>query len=140
MDMLVDMKRQRAVALEQGDVLLLRLERVEPAQHGHEPLERTAFAHRQQALILGCGGKFVQIGQQLRLGVGEQERQCLEGLHCPASVGCLTPWRCLGLPNKPTSLAPPEQPLPKLKPQELLRSKAFSAYSRCVVGMTKRSS
>jgi hypothetical protein len=33
-----------------------------------------------------------------------------------------------------------EQPLPKVKPQADFGSKAFSAYSRCVVGMTKRSS
>ena len=37
-------------------------------------------------------------------------------------------------------LVPSEQPLPNEKPQPPRTLKAFSAYSRCVEGMTKRSS
>ena len=43
-------------------------------------------------------------------------------------------------PELKTVLSPSEQPLPKLKPHDPLSPNAFSAYSRCVVGMTKRSS
>jgi hypothetical protein len=48
--------------------------------------------------------------------------------------------RFFSLPNRLVSVTPSEQPLPKLKPQPPRTLKAFSAYSRCVVGMTKRSS
>ena len=43
-------------------------------------------------------------------------------------------------PNRLVSLAPSEQPLPNEKPQPPRTSKVFSAYSRCVLGITKRSS
>src|SRR5690606_19098751 len=44
------------------------------------------------------------------------------------------------LPNRLPCDTPPEQPLPNEKPQPPRMSKASSAYSRCEVGMTKRSS
>src|SRR5680860_166277 len=47
--------------------------------------------------------------------------------------------RLLVPPNRLTLLAPSEQPLPNEKPQPPRRSKVFSAYSRCVLGITKRS-
>jgi hypothetical protein len=48
--------------------------------------------------------------------------------------------RFFSLPNRLVSVTPSLQPLPKEKPQPPRTLKAFSAYSRCVVGMTKRSS
>ena len=48
--------------------------------------------------------------------------------------------RFFSLPKRLVSLLPSEQPLPNEKPQLPRTLKVFSAYSRCVLGMTKRSS
>src|SRR5262249_50818441 len=94
----------------------------------------------QQVLAIERCQQQVCMGHQLKLGIGQQDREHFEGQHHGTSTVCLTPCSCLDLPNRPNSLVPLEQPLPKLKPHEFFRSNAFSAYSRWVVGMTKRSS
>src|SRR3546814_7445538 len=43
-------------------------------------------------------------------------------------------------PNTVPADEPPEQPLPNENPHPPFRTKAFSAYLRCVVGITHRSS
>jgi hypothetical protein len=48
--------------------------------------------------------------------------------------------RFFSLPNRLVSVTPSLQPLPNEKPQPPRTLNAFSAYSRWVVGITKRSS
>ena len=109
-------------------------------QLADKPRHGTARTGREQRLPLQLLGQLRTMGDQLCFGIAQQKREYLEGLHQRGSTGCLTPWRCFGRPNSSGPLVPPEQPLLKLKPQEFLRSKASSAYSRWVVGITKRSS
>ena len=95
-----------------------------------------------------CRGEFIDMLLQRGLRVIEQQCQRTQGLrlhgggngfgHDQTSRMAMVR-RFLAL-NSEGALSPSEQPLPKVKPQDPLRSKAFSAYSRWVVGMTKRSS
>ena len=147
--MLEDVQRRGAAAVEQRHVVGLAVQRVCALQRVHECFD-LGQARRadgaflaQQLLHLG------QVAAQRRVGVTEQRCQHAQGLHhrhrgvrgkhdqTSALMGMV---RFLSLPKRLTSVLPSEQPLPKLKPQPPRTLKVFSAYSRCVVGITKRSS
>ena len=99
---------------------------------------RSASAQlRQQRAHLGVGvaqqpGQRAQRMRHLRWGR-------VEGLHrhTVALIGIV---RFFSLPKRLVSETPSLQPLPNEKPQPPRTLNAFSAYSRCVVGITKRSS
>ena len=87
---------------------------------------------------------------QLGVGVAQQPGQCaqrmrhlrwgrVEGLH-RHTVALMGIVRFFSLPKRLVSDTPSLQPLPNEKPQPPRTLNAFSAYSRCVVGITKRSS
>jgi hypothetical protein len=104
----------------------------------------------ERTLVFQDGSHFAEVRTRFLVRVTEQSRQHAQrpmaaaggvsksGMtQISALIGMV---RRLPPPNRLVSLAPSEQPLPKEKPQPPRTSKVFSAYSRWLVGMTKRSS
>ena len=144
-DMLEQMQRQPPRLVEEVDVALLEVEEVAPAESGGERRKRRPILGRNQSLRRDGGLDLRQGGDEVLRGIGEHRRQRLErpgGIvagHHATSIG-LEAFFGLLVPKRLVSVAPPEQPLPKEKPQEPRRSALSSFHSRCAVGMTKRSS
>src|SRR6185503_13811828 len=104
---------------------------------------------RKNALGVHEPAHFRQVAPQLRIGVTEQGREHAQRLcrrtrgiqrehgQTSALIGIV---RRFSLPNRLVSPVPSEQPLPNEKPQPPRTLNVFSAYSRCVLGITKRSS
>ena len=119
------------------------------AQAGDERVQFRQPCGAERALVVQRGLQLRQVGAQLGVGVAEQMGQHAQRLgggtlggverfiQTSALIGIV---RFFSLPNRLVSVTPSLQPLPKLKPQPPRTLNAFSAYSRCVVGMTKRSS
>jgi hypothetical protein len=151
--MLEQVQRGGAAAVEQVDILastssasVRRSDRSGPAgRRGARPAARSLLQRGRD-----LGQQFAQRG----VGVAQQQGQGAQAAR-GAGLGLggvvmgmlmrLTPapdrdGAFLLAPNRLVSLAPSEQPLPKEKPQPPRTSKAFSAYSRCAEGITKRSS
>ena len=150
-DMLEQVQGGLAAAVEGFDVARLGVHRV---LGGELVAQRLQFAQtfRLERMLHGqCVGQLGQHGAQVRVGVADQpaqRAQCqaqgsgglVEHAGAPQTMALMGMVRGFLPPKMLTSLEPSEQPLPNEKPQPPRTSKAFSAYSRCVVGMTKRSS
>ncbi len=149
MHVLDQVQRRAAPAVEEFDVVAFGLQRVGTAQRVHQPIEFDQARQGERAFV---AQQLAHLGQEtahLRVGIAEQGRQHAHALghrqggiqsehgQISALMGMV---RFFSLPNRLVSLVPSEQPLPKLKPQPPRTLKVFSAYSRCVVGITKRSS
>lgn len=137
-DVLEQVQRMGRAPVEGRHVLLLQRDQVGLAFHHRE--------QRRQRGGIGRRQRRPQFGQRrhhLGLGIGQQGGKHGIGhrLRCTSMnvTGCSARSRG-GAPNNEVCETPFEQPSPKVKPQEPFRSKAFSAYSRWAVGMTKRSS
>ncbi len=92
---------------------------------------------RKQRAQLGVGVA-QQPGQRAQR-VSHSRRGGVEEIH-RYTVALMGIVRFFSLPKRLVSDTPSLQPLPKEKPQPPRTLNAFSAYSRCVVGITKRSS
>ena len=147
--MFEQVQRGGAAAVEQFDEVGLQLQWVGTPQRVHQRIEFGQPRRRDDALVAQQVAHLRQVAAQLRIGVAEQRRQHAQALRggsgrfgcehgqTSARIGIV---RFFSPPNRLVSLVPSEQPLPKLKPQPPRTLKAFSAYSRWVVGITKRSS
>src|SRR5690606_13043212 len=126
---------------EQLDVAGLGLQRARAGQAVDQRVELGQAAGAQRTLVVQRALQFAQVCAPLGVGVAQQVRERTQrqagGLHTVALMGMV---RFFSLPKRLVSVTPSLQPLPKLKPQPPRTLKAFSAYSRCVVGITKRSS
>jgi hypothetical protein len=147
---LEQVQRGAAAAVEQLHVIGLGAQR----RCAQQPLDQTLhFAEavaRQRAFVDQGLRDPGQCRTQAVVGVAQQPgdgaqrvrnaaRRGVEDLHDHSSA-LMGMVRFFSLPKRLVSVTPSLQPLPKLKPQPPRTLKAFSAYSRCVVGMTKRSS
>ena len=143
-DMLKQMERQAARPVEQADIMLLLRQEIVGRQPRDERLDRRMPRRlRQPRLLRRNLCDVAECGPQILARVVQQRAQGLEGLHRQASTfrerpPAVGPTRTSWL-NRST-LLPPVQPSPKLKPHSPRRSNASSANSRWVVGMTNRSS
>jgi hypothetical protein len=123
MHVLEQVKRERARAVEQQDVALLQVVEVARGDLLQQAVEAVTVLLRQPVFGFQRGSQLGNRGLQFGRGIGEQDREDLEGeLHEPMnSVGVRTVL-ARGLPNRPASVRPSEQPLPNEKPHEPLRS------------------
>ena len=149
MHVLEQVQRRAAAAVEQLHVLGLDVQRVVAVQLCDQRVELGEPAGRQRALATKDFQHLRQMAAHVGIGVGEQGGQHAqragrgdgsgqsEHVHTFALIGIV---RFFSLPKRLVSLMPSEQPLPNEKPQPPRTLNAFSAYSRCVDGMTKRSS
>ena len=152
--MLEQVQRGAPAAVEELHVVGLGVEVALARQAGDQRIEFGQPCSRQRAFGMEHLADLRQVGAQLGVGIAEQPGQRAQrarrGLRA-ARKGCreqahgqISAWigmvRRFSLPNRLVSPVPSEQPLPKLKPQPPRTLKVFSAYSRCVLGMTKRSS
>ncbi len=128
-------------AVEQLHELGFGVQRVAAGQALQQRVQLGQPAGRQGAFLVQRRAEFAKVRTQFCVRVAQQVREHpqgqWEGLHTVALMGMV---RFFSLPKRLVSVTPSLQPLPKLKPQPPRTLKAFSAYSRCVVGMTKRSS
>ena len=140
MDVLEQMQRRGAAAVEELDVGLLRLEQIGRGELVGEGVQGPACGARQRLVRIDGGANRVHRIDQIRGRVGEQRGEGAQGQRSGHHALSLIGMIFFLPPKRLVSVAPSEQPLPNEKPQPPRRSYAFSAYSRCVVGMTKRSS
>jgi len=147
---LEEVQRGAAAAVEELHVVGFGVQRVLPGELGEQGFDLGQARGRQRAFLAQRGAKERQVRAQHGVGVGEQARQHAQRARHRARCGpeeahvqisaLMGMVRRFSLPKRLVSPMPSLQPLPKLKPQPPRTLKAFSAYSRCVVGMTKRSS
>ena len=138
MHMLEQMQRQPPPAVEQVDIGGLEIEEVRRRQRlrqRRQRLDRRRVEHR-------IGGKMQRdvphrVAQPL-VGIAEQGRKGLQSQHHITSIGFFAR-PAVRVANR-LVVSPPEQPLPKVKPQPPRSACASSLNSRCAVGITKRSS
>lgn len=149
MDVLEEQQRDRAAALEETVVARLDVQQVALAELVEQRREVVAQRFRQFAGAdqrMQAEALLAQLGAWIVEQQGEQAEQLaviVHGAHSWICTTWITSRRLVGLPpNRLTAeLLPPEQPLPKLKPQPERSAKASeSASSRCALGITKRSS
>ena len=115
MDVLEQMQRQRLAAVEQQAVALLQVIEIADRDLLDQDIDGRPARRRHQLFGIEHRQK-LRRGFDQRLGRIAQERgQDLERLHHAISIGFLA---LRGEPNRLVSLSPPEQPLPKVKPQE----------------------
>ncbi len=122
MDMLEDVQRKRPRAVEELHIALLRLIEIAVADEGDQAVGQPAQAGRKIMLAIQRRFQFRLPGLQFGRGIGQQQRKNLQGLVHHAcsrkiSVGVWTTFRRFA-PNRSSVDVPPEQPLPKLNPQD----------------------
>ena len=114
-DVLEQMQGERLAAVEQQAIALLQVVEIAGRDFPDQPIDGSAARRRHQFFSVQHRGEFRR-GVDQRLGRIAQERgQHLERLHQAISIGFLA---LRGEPNRLVSVSPPEQPLPKVKPQE----------------------
>ncbi|CAM5326180.1 hypothetical protein AFEL58S_00857 [Afipia felis] len=115
MDMLEQMQRQRAAAIEQETIALLQIVEIAGRKLVDQHIELLACGKRHQPFLVENGAEQRGRRNELFGGVCQERRQDLERLHHATSIGFLA---LRGEPNRLTSFSPPLQPLPNEKPQE----------------------
>ncbi len=115
MDVLEQMQRQRLAAVEQQTVALLEIIEIADRDFLDQRIDGAAAGRRHQFFGVEHGEKFRRGVDQRFAGIAQQRGQYLERPHHATSIGFLA---LRGEPNRLVSLSPPEQPLPKVKPQE----------------------
>ena len=139
MDMLEQVQRGGAAAVEQLDVGGLRLERIGALQGIHERINFDSTWLRDRGFVGEQIAHLRDVAAHLRIRISKQRRQHAQALaHRSRRIQCehgqtsalMGMVRFFSLPNRLVSLVPSEQPLPKLKPQPPRTLKVFSAYSR----------
>jgi len=128
-------------------VLRFHLQRVAAAQIRRQATQLSAACSGHHIFLVQHLHQRGQLRAQCRIRVAQQQGQGAQGIslvfhgYSPAyNMDLMGMVRVLLPPNRLVSVAPSEQPLPNEKPQPPRRSNAFSAYSRWLLGMTKRSS
>ena len=143
-DVLEQMERQAARAVEQPDIALLRGQQVADGKPRRHAFDRLEAVPGQKRVFPRRGGDLARRPGEFGGGILQQRRQRPVGLHRAAPAPferppALGPTRTSWL-NRSSLPVPPLHPSPKLKPHSPRRSNASSAYSRWVVGITNRSS
>ena len=147
---LEQMQRRAAAAVEELDVIGLHVQRPAARQAADECVQFSQTCRAECAFFAQRRLQFRQVGTQFGVWIAQQVGQHTQAhrhwlgrggkeahVQTPALMGMV---RFFSVPKRLVSVTPSLHPLPKLKPQPPRTLKAFSAYSRCVVGMTKRSS
>ena len=146
---LEEMQRGCAPAVEELHVVGFDVQRVAAVKPADQRVELGETAGRQRVLAAQDLRHLGQMAAPLGVGVAQQRGQHAQRArrrrgpgwkrraHTAALIGMV---RFFSLPNRLVALLPSEQPLPNEKPQPPRTLNAFSAYSRCVDGMTNRSS
>ena len=150
MDVLEQVQGGAPAAVEQFHVLGLDAQARRGGQPPHQGVELGQPARAERALVVQGGADLPAAARSSGVRVAQQpgERaQRVRHLRCPRiasrhgyTVALMGIVRFFSLPKRLVSDTPSLQPLPNEKPQPPRTLNAFSAYSRCVVGMTKRSS
>ena len=114
MHMLEQMQRQRAAAVEQGEVTLLQIVDVAIGQFGQQTVDGGTLRCRHQAFLGQHRGNLARRGLQRLGGIGDQCREGTIGAgHHTTSIGVFGFFES----NRPKPVLP-EQPSPKEKPQD----------------------
>src|SRR5215467_5033125 len=114
------MQRQRARAVEQQHVPLLKIVKVAGRKFVQQVMQLIADTAGDQPVRIEHLADLASSHLQFGGGVSQQRGKRLQGLvHYTTSIGVFARF---GVPNRLVSLTPPEQPLPNEKPQEPRKS------------------
>jgi hypothetical protein len=141
--MLEQQQAHGPATVECGQPRILRGQRIGIEQGLHKRQQLPA-AFRRQRRIMGGAQQLLSVIPQLVVRIIHQHTHQFQQTHGVSSrffcrFGGTTLVVILRAVNKSAGLFP-LQPLPKVKPQPPRSPKASFAYSRCAVGITKRSS
>ena len=149
MHVLEQVQRRGAAAVEELHVVGFGQQRVRDADGVDEGIELGDAGRAECHLRAQRVAQHGQVLAQIHVRVVEQARQHAQRMghawrsveHAHRQISALIGMvRRFSVPNRLVSDVPSEHPLPNEKPQPPRTLNVFSAYSRCVLGMTKRSS